>query len=839
MKQILQSILIICLILFIESKNGLAQQTLFGTTINGGNGSGIIFGVPTGSTGLSQQLNIPVDYAGKNAMYNDLIQASNGKFYGMTYAGGTNNLGIIFEYDPATLTYTKTVDFNSIQVYNPKGGLVEAPNGKLYGMAAGGVNNYGLLFEYDIPTRTVTKKLDFNGTANGREPYGSLILANNGKLYGMTWYGGANSMGVLFEYDPSTNTYAKKLDFNGSANGSKPQGSLMKASNGKLYGMTYEGGTNNYGVLFEYDAATSIYTKKLDFNGSANGRYPIGNLMQAGNGKLYGLTSDGGTNFVGVLFEYNLTTNVYTKKMDFNSASSGSTPSGSLVEAPNGKLYGMTAIGGTNGLGVLFEYDYTTSTYTKKFDFNGTLKGSKPMGTLVKATNGKLYSLTYQGGTSDCGVLFEYDAASNGYTKRFDMSGHGKMAGNKPQGSLVEVNGKLYGTTYIGGTKDFGVLFEYDPIFNIYTKKIDFNGTLNGSTPCNALMKASNGKLYGVTFSGGVNDDGVLFEYDASTGIYTKKVDLEYSTKGSASYGDMIQASNGKIYGTAQSGGAGGGGVIFEYDITTNTYVKKYEFTQGGSGNNPIGTLVEALPGILYGNTAAGGANNDGILFTYDFLTNTFTKKMDYNSIVTGASPIASMILASNGKLYGTTNLSGFNSMGTLFEYDVTTSSYTKKLDFDGQLTGSSPWSGMKEASNGLLYGVTISGGLYDMGVLYEYDTSNDTYLKKVDFNDTINGSSPLCALTELNIIATGITSKNSFDNSLVNIFPNPSNGLFTIDANSGTKINVTDIIGQVIISETMLTGRQQLDISNYANGVYFIKAMQKDRQQTIKIIKK
>ncbi|MDD4213957.1 MAG: hypothetical protein PHR81_04015, partial [Bacteroidales bacterium] len=149
---------------------------------------------------------------------------------------------------------------------------------EFWGMTSRGGNGGGVIFSYDPATDTYTKKLDFDGAANGITPCGSLMQADNGLLYGMTNIGGANNMGVLFSYDPSTDTYTEKLDFNGATNGANPYGSLMQAANGLLYGMTRSGGANDMGVLFAYDPATDTYTKKLDFNGAANGNYPIGSL---------------------------------------------------------------------------------------------------------------------------------------------------------------------------------------------------------------------------------------------------------------------------------------------------------------------------------------------------------------------------------------------------------------------------------------------------------------------------------------------------------------------------------------------------------------------------------
>jgi uncharacterized repeat protein (TIGR03803 family) len=156
----------------------------------------------------------------------------------------------------------------------------------------GGINNLGVLFEWNLVTDSLVKKLDFSGVENGSSPKGSLIQADNGKIYGMTTDGGINNYGVLFEWDPATDTYTKKLDFNGVENGSNPNGSLLQADNGILYGMTCAGGMNDSGVLFEWDPSTNNYVKKIDFNGE-NGK-PNGSLMKASNGKYYGVTAGGG-----------------------------------------------------------------------------------------------------------------------------------------------------------------------------------------------------------------------------------------------------------------------------------------------------------------------------------------------------------------------------------------------------------------------------------------------------------------------------------------------------------------------------------------------------------------
>lgn len=85
-------------------------------------------------------------------------------------------------------------------------------------------------------------------------------------------------------------------------------------------------------------------------------------------GNLYGLTRDGGVNNRGVIYEYNIALESYTKKFDLT-LENGNTPTGKLIDVGNNKFMGLTNLGGSNNDGVIFEFDIQTNTYTKKFDF--------------------------------------------------------------------------------------------------------------------------------------------------------------------------------------------------------------------------------------------------------------------------------------------------------------------------------------------------------------------------------------------------------------------------------------------------------------------------------------
>lgn len=166
-------------------------------------------------------------------------------------------------------------------------------------------------------------------------------------LFGVTAYGGIHQQGSLFYYDPATATLTKKHDFAiNSPDGGIPAASLIKATDGKLYGTTSQGGVFNHGTLFSFDPATSVYATLYAFDGGSNGSEPLGTLMQASNGKLYGMTSEGGFGY-GNIFEYDISTSSFANLVSFMSSNDGNAPRATnLIEATDGYMYGMTSAGG-------------------------------------------------------------------------------------------------------------------------------------------------------------------------------------------------------------------------------------------------------------------------------------------------------------------------------------------------------------------------------------------------------------------------------------------------------------------------------------------------------------
>jgi uncharacterized repeat protein (TIGR03803 family) len=723
--------------------NAHAQTAMVGMTPFGGDEFGVIY--QTSAKGANQALIHSFEgISGAFPYYTQLCQASNGKLYGMTSQGGTKQSGVIFEYTISTGAYTRKVEFKGASNgSNPRGSLVAASNGKLYGMTnQGGANNFGVIFEYTPGNDSVVVKFHFDGT-NGRNPFGNLMQASNGKLYGMTYQGGTTNDGVLFEYNPANDSFYRRVDLDGANSGRNPFGSLMQASNGLLYALTYQGGSNNLGILFSYNTSSNTLTKLHDFSGTSTGSNPYSTPVQATDGHLYAMTYLGGTNNLGTLFQYNISGNSLVKKLDFNGSGNGRNPFGNLILASNGRLYGEMPYGGSANSGLIFDYNTGSSTYTKLYDFSGGSQGRLPFGSLLQASNQKLYGLSYQGGINNSGVLFEFDPSGNIFTKKVDFGS--AINGSNPYGNLMLSNDlKLYGMTYQGGSNNAGVIFTLDPVSKVYSKKVDFIPGSLGKNTYGSLIQASNGKLYGMLYQGGVYDYGTIIEYDPIADTCIKLHDFDGANSGRNPYGDLLQASNGKLYGMTPYGGTDDYGLIFEFDITSKSFQKLHEFN-GTDGASPFGSLIQYENGKLYGLTYNGGSADAGVLFEYSISSNTYSNLISFTGTSTGTYPLGTLLEMTDSSLYGMTQFGGNSNAGVVFRFRPNSSVFEKLEEFNGT-NGKNPTAQLVKAGNGKLYGKTQYGGNANSGVIFELDLIKDTLVSKVDFNGS-NGSLPYGSL--------------------------------------------------------------------------------------------
>src|SRR5690554_4549781 len=269
------------------------------------------------------------------------------ELWGMTRLGGEYNKGVIFKMNEDASEHETVFSFKDIGM--PEGRMTEYSDGIFYGMTSvGRGSGNGIIYRFDAVNGSISKMIDFDGEQTGSDGAGAMLKASNGKLYGMTVSGGAFNKGIIFEFNPETKSISKKLDFDGNNNGSEPLGSLFEGTDGNLYGMTSMGGANDAGVIFSFNPGTGVYEKLFDFDGGENGSNPMGSLVEVGDGMLYGMTRWGGANDYGIIFKYDIGTKVFKRIFEFEGENTGRNPHGSLTASSNGKLYGLTPFGGSD-----------------------------------------------------------------------------------------------------------------------------------------------------------------------------------------------------------------------------------------------------------------------------------------------------------------------------------------------------------------------------------------------------------------------------------------------------------------------------------------------------------
>ena len=346
---------------------------------------------------------------------------------GMTSSGGINGGGSIIRYTGGDTSIN--MHYNLATNANPGGSFIQASNGLMYGMTSSyGTSSFGTLFEYNYVADTFILLVNFDSISGG-QPNGSLSQASDGKLYGLTYIGGSKNGGTLFSYTIGTNSVTVLQNLSATA---QPLGSVIQSSNGKIYGLTRGDGTNNSGTIFEYDIFSNIFSLKYNLPPNA---LPAGSLLEAGVDTLYGMTYYDGLDSGGTLFRYLPNTNAYDTLFSFHH---NSFPNGSLMRASDGKLYGMLSDVAGNNNGNLFSYDILSGIYTDIYDCSDPIQGKNPEGILFQANDSLLYGMTIYGGTNGYGTIFRYDIPTSLYTKEVDLN---NTTGDYPRGgSFIEYN---------------------------------------------------------------------------------------------------------------------------------------------------------------------------------------------------------------------------------------------------------------------------------------------------------------------------------------------------------------------------------------------------------------
>jgi uncharacterized repeat protein (TIGR03803 family) len=358
--------------------------------------------------------------------YAGMVMDAKGNLYGTTSQGGANFAGAVFEVTPnSNGTWTEQV---------------------LYSFAG------------------------FNGTGDGYLPYSTLTFDAKGNLYSTTQGGGASFHGTVFQLSPQSNgTWSEKVlySFGGGNDGAEPFAGVILDTAGNLYGTTFSGGKYGFGTAFELEAgANGTWTEKQlhNFTGAVDGANPFyGSLAFDRAGNLYGETYSGGANDYGVIYQLSLASNgEWTEKIvhAFSGGSDGDSTAGNLVVDNHGNVFAesffsVQELTPTNGV-------WTT---TNIHNFTGGSDGSSAEGGLFLDKAGNVYGMTFSGGAHR-GTVFELTPSSNGtWTEKILHRFTGGTDGDFPQLAPVTVDGSgnVYGTTPAGGGSNAGVVFEVKP----------------------------------------------------------------------------------------------------------------------------------------------------------------------------------------------------------------------------------------------------------------------------------------------------------------------------------------------------------------------------------------
>ncbi len=469
-----------------------------------------------------------------------------------------------------------------------------------------------------------TQLYGFTGGADGGLPESWLIQASDGNFYGTASQGGANNSGTVFRLTMGvtnivgtiTNlaTVTTLYSFTGGDDGATPVAGLFQGTDSNFYGMTTRGGVNDTGTVFQITPDGTLTTLH-GFTGGADGGYPLGGVIQGSDGNFYGTTSQGGANNTGTVFQIT-PAGTFTTLYSFSGGTDGAIPAAGLVQGTDSNFYGTTSIGGSNTYGTVFSIS-SNGAFTSIYQFNKA-DGRYPAAALIQSSSdGYFYGTTPLGGNRGEGTAFKVSSQGT-FTTLFDFGG---SDGERPGSSLLQArDGLFYGTTFLGGYR-YGTLFQMNSngVFNTGNGGANtlgrFLGDVLGGVPYAALVQGADNYFYGTTGYGGPGLHGTVFRFTAFpggtyTGLATQTNDL---TAASSGFLNLSLRFTGYFTARLTMGNKSSmfNGTLNPSGTTTNFVTP--------SGQNPLQVVFQL-------NNGGGGTNEiDGTVsngvFTSEFLT--------------------------------------------------------------------------------------------------------------------------------------------------------------------------------------------------------------------------
>ena len=306
-----------------------------------------------------------------------LTLAIDGNFYGTTVSGGSVDRGVLFKITTSG-TYTLLHQFTGGADGQTPAQPIQASDGNLYGATYSGTGPGGTIYKYSPSTGNFATILTLaQDGSQGNQITSPLVQASDGSLYGVAAGYGANGCGTIFRLS-TAGTLLSVYSFPCGAGGSTPYGALIQASDGNLYGITAAGGTmtskgecqSGCGTVFQ--VSHGIVSILYRFAGyPSDGALALAGLVQGTDGNLYGGTDKGGINDLGVL--YQITLSGQYKLLYSFAQRIGAGANAALMQHTNGKFYGNASFGGRDSEGAIYSLDMGLGPFVALVRYTGRI----------------------------------------------------------------------------------------------------------------------------------------------------------------------------------------------------------------------------------------------------------------------------------------------------------------------------------------------------------------------------------------------------------------------------------------------------------------------------------
>jgi uncharacterized repeat protein (TIGR03803 family) len=877
-----------------------AQPKLVGAlTYNGSANGGAIFrtNVPAFTPGIIHSFNNLAPHrpsAGVCAGNDDWL-------YGFLNYNGTNNNGGLYKIKRDgtgfTMLYSLTGNSSTIPYYHTDGYIyfTDAYQIKKLNPADNTVTDVGsggyvknLLIDandwiYSTNGFSITKiKTDgtgwvelhtFNGPTDGLGGFAGLTETPGDSLWGVQSYGGATDEGTLYSIKKDGSGFHVHYQF-GGIHGRFPE-SRPVYFDGKIYGTTAQGGDYDYGVLYTINADGTGYRVLHHFDpGTYSTGTVSGNISIASNGRIFGSFTQ---------FYYSTGTPYRLFKVDtsgenfepflnavsYNQHDYGHFNQDVLLTDNDENIFLTTQEMGRHDGGAFSQFD-TSGFGSSLYHFGYSANGFRPMSGLIKSSNGKLYGTTQIGGTEGDGVIYSVNTDGTNYTKLHEFT---DAEGYELSGKLLEASdGKLYVACH-WSTASNGCIYRINKNGTGFEKIYSFMDVSEGYSPVGSLAEDNNGILYGAAFYS-TPGGGVLFKMNKDGSNYTVLKnfdavnDLRYPYTGVTIYGNYV-------YGVCGYGGAENKGGIFRIKKDGSDYQELHVFAGATDGNSPRSIPIIANNGKLYGTTDFGGTNGEGIVFRIDSSGSNYTILKHFTSTIDGSNPEGGLIQASDGLIYGSTNNSNISAVfgGTIYKMNLDGSGFTLVHAFDDQTEGQWVSSLLDLNGNFVLPVVLVTFNAEKRGhaTLLTWKTAQENNSERFEIERSVNGitfdrigsvaaagntnwltsysftdNDPASGINYYRLKQIDVDGKFTYSKTVSVSFessgkwtswPNPASDQLNIRLPQGsgyTTIRIVDASGKMVMQKTITSLVTALDIHSLSNGWYMLQLLGKKTDQVV-----